>query len=73
MFDVLSAFSVGANALDAYNFFRAVYDKFGPGRRKKKETERIFRRGCAWLYGLNGRQINKERGFQLLTDAANLG
>lgn len=37
------------------------------------EAERLYRRGSAWAFGLEGRKIDVERGFRLLSEAAELG
>ena len=62
-----------SNLFEAFGALQASDDARSDVRRAKNEAERVFRQACSWTYGLNGRIVDEERGFQLLTNAATLG
>lgn len=61
--------ATAATATDASNATDATVER----KSRASEAERLYRRGRAWAFGFDGRRIDGERGFELLSQAAELG
>ena len=70
--EAVAKVSAATAATDASNATDAT-DATVERKSRASEAERLYRRGRAWAFGFDGRRVDGERGFELLSQAAELG